>query len=91
MEKDARGEIIHAEPPAWSPTTLARFRILKPVYDGAYGARVVLMDKARRRVALPELCSRWGGGTCAVLLGDFMQLGPVLPVGLGAERPEVKK
>jgi hypothetical protein len=88
MEKDARGEIIAAA--SLVATTLARFRIVKPVYEGAYD--VVLIDEAGA-ASLPEvLLAVAKAGTCAVLLGDFMQLGPVLPSELErSERPEIKK
>jgi hypothetical protein len=88
MEKDARGEIIAAA--RLVATTLARFRIVKPVFDGAYD--VVLIDEACA-ASLPEvLLAVAKAGTCAVLLGDFMQLGPVLPSELErSERPEIKK
>jgi len=88
MEKDARGEIIAAA--RLVATTLARFRTVKPVYDGAYD--VVLIDEAAA-ASLPEvLLAVAKAGTCAVLLGDFMQLGPVLPSALErSDRPEVKK
>jgi hypothetical protein len=88
MEKDAQGEIISAA--RLVATTLARFRINKSVFDGQYD--VVLIDEVGA-ASLPEvLLAVAKAGRCAVLLGDFMQLGPVLPSGLErSERPEIKK
>jgi hypothetical protein len=88
MEKGARGEIIAAA--RLVATTLARFRIVKAVFDGPYD--VVLIDEAGA-ASLPEvLLAVAKAGTCAVLLGDFMQLGPVLPSELeGSDRWDVKK
>ena len=88
MEKDARGEIIGAA--RLVATTLARFRIVKAVFDGPYD--VVLIDKAGA-ASLPEvLLAVAKAGMCAVLLGDFMQLGPVLPDSLEkSDRWEIKK
>ena len=88
MEKDARGEIIGAA--RLVATTLARFRIVKAVFDGPYD--VVLVDEAGA-ASLPEvLLAVAKAGTCAVLLGDFMQLGPVLPDSLEkSDRWEIKK
>jgi hypothetical protein len=88
MEKDARGEIIAAA--RLVATTLARFRIVKAVFDGPYD--VVLIDEAGA-ASLPEvLLAVAKAGTCAVLLGDFMQLGSVLPSDLEhSDQWEIKK
>ncbi len=88
MESDARGEIISAA--RLVATTLARFRIVKPVFDGAYD--VVLVDEAGA-ASLPEvLLAVAKAGKCAVLLGDFMQLGPVLPPALErSDRWDIRK
>ena len=88
MEKDARGEIIAAA--HLVATTLARFRIVKAVFDGPYD--VVLIDEVGA-ASLPEvLLAVAKAGTCAVLLGDFMQLGPVLSSDLErSDRWEIKK
>jgi hypothetical protein len=88
LAKDARGEIIAAA--RLVATTLARLRLVKAVLDGPYD--VVLIDEVGA-AALPEvLLAVAKAGTCAVLLGDFMQLGPVLPDALKRSgRWEVRK
>lgn len=88
MERDAQGEIISAA--RLVATTLARFRINKSVYDGQYD--VVLIDEVGA-ASLPEvLLVVSKAGRCAVLLGDFMQLGPVLPKQLErSNRADIRK
>jgi AAA domain-containing protein/phospholipase D-like protein len=75
LAKDAEGEIIKAA--RLVATTLARFRLVKAVLDGPYD--VVLIDEVGA-ATLPEvLLAVAKASECAVLLGDFMQLGPILP------------
>jgi hypothetical protein len=88
LRKDAEGEIIrHAQLVA---TTLARLRTSKALMDGPYD--VVLIDEAGA-ATLPEILlavSRAQRG--AVLLGDFLQLGPVLNKEVTeAKRPDVHR
>jgi hypothetical protein len=88
LARNAEGEIIKAA--RLVATTLARFRIVKAVLDGPYD--VVLIDEVGA-AALPEvLLAVAKAGKCAVLLGDFMQLGPVLPTALEhSERSDVRR
>lgn len=88
LAKDARGEIIKAA--RLVATTLARFRIVKAVLDGPYD--VVLIDEVGA-ATLPEvLLAVAKAAKCAVLLGDFMQLGPVLPRALqDSDRPDIRR
>nr|WP_230205293.1 AAA domain-containing protein [Parafrankia elaeagni] len=71
-------------------TTLARFRTNKAVFEGPYD--VVLVDEAGA-ATLPEvLLATAKAGRAAVLLGDFMQLGPVIPPALkDLKRPDVER
>jgi hypothetical protein len=78
LAKDAEGEIIKAA--RLVATTLARFRLVKAVLDGPYD--VVLVDEVGA-ATLPEvLLAVAKASKCAVLLGDFMQLGSILPHAL---------
>ena len=78
LARDAEGEIIKSA--RLVATTLARFRLVKAVLDGPYD--VVLIDEVGA-ATLPEvLLAVAKASKCAVLLGDFMQLGPILPRGL---------
>ena len=78
LAKDAEGEIIKAA--RLVATTLARFRLVRAVLDGPYD--VVLIDEVGA-ASLPEvLLAVAKASKCAVLLGDFMQLGPILPRAL---------
>ncbi len=75
LARGAQGEIIRAA--RLIATTLARFRTVKAVLDGPYD--VVLIDEVGA-ATLPEvLLAVAKASRCAVLLGDFMQNGPVLP------------
>ncbi len=88
LAKDAAGEIIKAA--RLVATTLARFRLVKAVLDGPYD--VVLIDEVGA-ATLPEvLLAVAKAGQCAVLLGDFMQLGPILPPALeDSDRPDIRR
>lgn len=87
MAKDAGGELIKGA--RLVATTLARFRLVDAVFDGPYDT--VLVDEATA-AALPEvLLAVAKAGRCAVVLGDFMQPGPVLPEALErGDRAEVR-
>ena len=87
LSRDAQGEIIRGAKIV--ATTLARFRTTKAVFEGEYD--VVLVDEAGA-ATLPEVLLAVGKAkTTAVLLGDFMQLGPVLPKLDGEKRPDVAR
>lgn len=87
LARDAQGEIIRSAKVV--ATTLARFRTTKAVFEGEYD--VVLVDEAGA-ANLPEVLLAVGKArTTAVLLGDFMQLGPVLPKLDGTKRPDVAR
>jgi hypothetical protein len=88
LAKDAQGEIIKAA--RLVATTLARFRLVKAVLDGPYD--VVLIDEVGA-ATLPEvLLAVAKASKCAVLLGDFMQLGPILPPALvDSDRTDIQR
>lgn len=87
LSRDAQGEIIRSAKIV--ATTLARFRTTKAVFEGEYD--VVLVDEAGA-ATLPEVLLAVGKAkTTAVLLGDFMQLGPVLPKLDGEKRPDIAR
>jgi hypothetical protein len=88
LARDAQGEIIRAA--GLVATTLARFRTIKAVLDGPYD--VVLIDEVGA-ATLPEvLLSVAKASRCAVLLGDFMQLGPILPRALeDSDRADIRR
>jgi AAA domain/PLD-like domain len=88
LARDAQGEIIKAA--RLVATTLARFRTVKAVLDGQYD--VVLIDEVGA-ATLPEVLLAVGKASqCAVMLGDFMQLGPVLPRALeDSDRSDVRR
>ncbi|MFD8910394.1 AAA domain-containing protein [Streptomyces sp. NPDC059575] len=87
LARDAQGEIIRGAKVV--ATTLARFRTTKAVFEGEYD--VVLVDEAGA-ATLPEVLLAVGKAkTTAVLLGDFMQLGPVLPRLDGSKRPDIAR
>jgi AAA domain/PLD-like domain len=78
LARDAQGELIRAA--RLVATTLARFRTTKDILEGPYD--VVLIDEVGA-VTLPEvLLALAKASRCAVLLGDFMQLGPILPTAV---------
>ncbi|MBQ0986000.1 AAA family ATPase [Streptomyces sp. F63] len=88
LARNAQGEIIKGA--KLVATTLARFRTNKAVFEGPYD--VVLVDEAGS-ATLPEvlLATAKASGT-AVLLGDFMQLGAVVPPEIrDSDRPDVKR
>ncbi|KMS76664.1 hypothetical protein ACM01_02050 [Streptomyces viridochromogenes] len=87
LARNAQGEIIRSA--KLVATTLARFRSNRAVFEGPYD--VVLVDEAGA-AALPEVLLATGKASrAAVLLGDFMQLGPVIPSGLKEqERDDIK-
>ncbi|MER5882953.1 AAA domain-containing protein [Streptomyces sp. NPDC001941] len=88
LARNAQGEIIKSA--KLVATTLARFRTNRTVLEGPYD--VVLVDEAGA-ATLPEVLLAAGkAGRAAVLLGDFMQLGPVIPPALGDnDRPDIKR
>lgn len=88
LARNAQGEIIKSA--KLVATTLARFRTNRAVFEGPYD--VVLVDEAGS-ATLPEVLLATGkAGRAAVLLGDFMQLGPVIPSGLREqERDDIKR
>jgi hypothetical protein len=88
LARDAQGEIIRSA--RLVATTLARFRTVKAVLDGPYD--VVLIDEVAA-ATLPEvLLAVARASQCAVLLGDFMQLGPVLPPALqDSDRADIRR
>ncbi|WP_329362998.1 AAA domain-containing protein [Streptomyces sp. NBC_01483] len=88
LARNAQGEIIKSA--KLVATTLARFRTNRAVFEGPYD--VVLVDEAGA-ATLPEVLLATGkAGRAAVLLGDFMQLGPVIPSGLKEqERDDIKR
>ncbi|MEW2399910.1 AAA domain-containing protein [Streptomyces sp. NPDC046862] len=88
LARNAQGEIIKSA--KLVATTLARFRTNKAVFEGPYD--VVLVDEAGA-ATLPEVILATAKATrTAVLLGDFMQLGPVIEERLkDLDRPDVKR
>ncbi|MCC5579037.1 hypothetical protein IMZ11_25765 [Microtetraspora sp. AC03309] len=88
LARDAQGEIIGTA--RLVATTLARFRTNKAVFRGPYD--VVLVDEVGA-ATLPEvLLATAKASTCAVLLGDFMQLGAVLPKTIKeSNRPDIRR
>ncbi|MEV2191324.1 AAA domain-containing protein [Streptomyces phaeochromogenes] len=88
LSRNAQGEIIKGA--KLVATTLARFRTNKAVFEGPYD--VVLVDEAGA-ATLPEVILATAKATrTAVLLGDFMQLGPVIESQLkDLDRPDVKR
>jgi hypothetical protein len=88
LARNAQGEIIKSA--KLVATTLARFRTNKAVFEGPYD--VVLVDEAGA-ATLPEvLLAAAKAARATVLLGDFMQLGAIIPPGLkDLDRPDVKR
>ncbi|MBW8794218.1 MAG: hypothetical protein JF597_11640 [Streptomyces sp.] len=88
LARNAQGEIIKRA--RLVATTLARFRTNKAVFEGPYD--VVLVDEAGA-ATLPEvILATAKASRTAVLLGDFMQLGPVIEEQLkDLDRPDVKR
>ncbi|WP_338058940.1 AAA domain-containing protein, partial [Streptomyces hirsutus] len=88
LARNAQGEIIKSA--KLVATTLARFRTNKAVFEGPYD--VVLVDEVGA-ATLPEVILATAKATrTAVLLGDFMQLGPVIEERLkDLGRPDVKR
>ncbi|WP_338483793.1 AAA domain-containing protein [Streptomyces sp. SCSIO 75703] len=88
LARDAGSEIVKGA--RLVATTLARFRTNRAVFEGPYD--VVLVDEAGA-ATLPEVLLATGkAGRTAVLLGDFMQLGAVIPSELKDHgRSDVKR
>ncbi|WP_239312976.1 AAA domain-containing protein [Plantactinospora mayteni] len=88
LRRDAEGEIIrNARAVA---TTLARLRTAKVLLDGPYD--VVLIDEVGAATVPEALLAVSRARSTAVLLGDFMQLGPVLPKAVKEiDRPDVRR
>ncbi|WP_037906275.1 AAA domain-containing protein [Actinacidiphila yeochonensis] len=88
LARDAQGEIVKNA--RLVATTLARFRTNRHVFSGHYD--VVLIDEVGA-ASLPEvLLAVSHAERAAVLLGDFMQLGPVVPRVLkDKKRPDIQR
>ncbi|WP_079138148.1 AAA domain-containing protein [Actinacidiphila rubida] len=88
LSRNAQGEIIKGA--RLVATTLARFRTNKAVFEGPYD--VVLVDEAGA-ATLPEIILAAAKASRAVvLLGDFMQLGAVIPPAVkDSGRQDVKR
>ncbi len=88
LARNAQGEIIRTA--KLVATTLARFRTNKAVFEGPYD--VVLIDEAGA-ATLPEvILATAKASRTAVLLGDYMQLGPVIEERLkDLNRPDVNR
>ncbi|RGD62079.1 hypothetical protein DR950_33895 [Kitasatospora xanthocidica] len=88
LARDAQGQIIREA--RLVATTLARFRTNPTVFEGPYD--VVLVDEVGA-ATLPEvLLAVAKAKTTAVLLGDFMQLGPVTSEALkSSQRPDIRR
>ncbi|MFI9552336.1 AAA domain-containing protein [Nonomuraea endophytica] len=88
LERDAQGEIIDGA--KLVATTLARFRTSRRVFAGSYD--VILVDEVGA-ATLPEvLLAVARAQTTAVLFGDFMQLGAVIPPPLReSKRADVQR
>lgn len=91
LSRDAEGAIINGA--QLVATTLARFRTNKRVFNGRYD--VVLIDEVGA-ATLPEvLLAVSRAGRTAVMFGDFMQLGPILPSFRGGDKgvltPQVQR
>ncbi|WP_455351933.1 AAA domain-containing protein [Streptomyces sp. SYSU K217416] len=88
LARNAQGEIIKGA--KLVATTLARFRTNRAAFEGPYD--VVLVDEAGA-ATLPEVLLATGKARrTAVLLGDFMQLGAVIPAELkDLERDDIKR
>ncbi|MGW7682951.1 AAA domain-containing protein [Kribbella sp. NPDC054772] len=86
LARDAEGEIIATA--RLVATTLARSRTNKHVLNGRYD--VVLVDEVGA-ATLPEvLLAVSRASSTAVLLGDFLQLGAVLPQAISkSKQPEI--
>ncbi|WP_314174296.1 AAA domain-containing protein [Streptomyces winkii] len=88
LARDAQGEIIGEA--KLVATTLARFRTNKHVFDKHYD--VVLVDEAGAATVPEVILAAARAQTTAVLLGDFMQLGAVVPQSVrDSERREVQR
>ncbi|MDX2936499.1 AAA domain-containing protein [Streptomyces ipomoeae] len=88
LARNAQGEIIKSA--KLVATTLARFRTNRAVFEGPYD--VVLVDEVGA-ATLPEVILATGkADRAAVLLGDFMQLGAVIPSKLKEqERDDIRR
>ncbi|WP_067862737.1 AAA domain-containing protein [Nocardia shimofusensis] len=88
LAQDAQGKIIRSA--RLVATTLARFRTTPAAVEGPYD--VVLVDEVGAG-ALPDvLTAVAAAGRTAVLLGDFMQLGPVVPQALrSTDRSDMRR
>ncbi len=88
LARDAQGEIIRGA--RLVAITLAKFRTTPTAMAGTYD--VVLVDEVGT-ASLPEvLLAVAAAQHTAVLLGDFLQLGPVVPQVLkGSRRPDVQR
>lgn len=88
LARDAQGEIIRSA--SLVATTLARFRTHPAVRSASYD--VVLVDEVGAAHLPDVLAAVAAAQHTAVLLGDFMQLGPVIPTALrGSERPDIQR
>jgi hypothetical protein len=88
LRKDAEGEIIRAAQVV--ATTLARMRTNPTVMAGPYD--VVLVDEVGAANVPEVLLAVSRASRAAVLLGDFMQLGAILPPPVRKDpRPDVRR
>ncbi|WP_432834109.1 AAA domain-containing protein [Dactylosporangium sp. CA-092794] len=86
LRRDAEGELIRRAKVV--ATTLARLRTNKVLMDGPYD--VVLVDEVGAANVPEVLLAVSRAGRTAVLLGDFMQLGAIIPTAVErANRPDV--
>jgi len=88
LRRNAENEIISKARVV--ATTLARLRLSKVVLDGPYD--VVLVDEVGAATVPEVLLAVSRAGTTAVLLGDFLQLGAVLPTTIErSDDPDVRR
>jgi flagellar biosynthesis chaperone FliJ len=88
LRRDAEGTIIRQA--GLVATTLARVRLHPAVAAGPYD--VVLVDEVSAATVPEVLLAAAKAHDTVVLLGDFLQLGPVLPQTIRrSERPDVQR
>lgn len=88
LSRNAAGEIIKGA--KLVATTLARFRTNKAVFEGLYD--VVLVDEVGAATLPGVILATAKATRTVVLLGDFMQLGPVIESQLkDLDRPDVQR
>jgi hypothetical protein len=88
LRRDAEGTIIRQA--QLVATTLARVRLHRAVAAGPYD--VVLVDEVSAATVPEVLLAAAKAHDTVVLLGDFLQLGPVLPPAIRrSDRPDVQR